>query len=349
MNNHLTSITAVIPAYNAESTIRDALISVVSQSRPPDSIVVVDDASSDNTIAVADQYLRGCSVRYEIVRQPANSGPAAARNAGIHAANGEWIAFLDADDVWLPDKLKIQMELVQDISGGGVQAAGSPTEGGASDPRNISRLSLRDFCIRNPVVTSTVLVRKQIIEAAGGFDEQFRGPEDYDLWMRIAACAESSRRDGNRVVFVCGDAVVTTAGTDPSVDTPECGVRSFSLPNNDGYASLMLHLHVPLVWYRVQEGSLSMNEVTFLPQVLRVIKKAYGKGGALAGFKLRSGARSYQFAVAAWAAAENGRTASGFRLLIRSLMECPLSSHPDFGFWMWFKIFIFVLKRAIHR
>ncbi|OGV85771.1 MAG: hypothetical protein A2340_15445 [Lentisphaerae bacterium RIFOXYB12_FULL_60_10] len=91
------------------------------------------------------------------------------------------------------------------------------------------------FAIANPVATSTVLLRRDVFEAVGGFDEQFRGPEDYDLWMRVA-----------------------DRGT-------------------------VLKLETPLARYRHREGSLSVDDRKFLPQVIRVIEKAYGPGGVLSG------------------------------------------------------------------
>lgn len=94
-----STVAAVIPTYNSAHLIRRALDSVVAQTRPVDEIIVVDDGSTDNTEEVVKAY---AGVRY--IRQE-NSGAAIARNNGIFAAQSEWIAFLDADDEWLPDKI----------------------------------------------------------------------------------------------------------------------------------------------------------------------------------------------------------------------------------------------------
>jgi len=102
------NISVVIPAYNAAGTIGRALDSVIAQTHPAREILVVDDGSTDRTAQVVSEY----GGRVEYLYQD-NAGPGAARNAGIRAAHGEWIAFLDADDEWLPHRLALQAELLQ--------------------------------------------------------------------------------------------------------------------------------------------------------------------------------------------------------------------------------------------
>ena len=98
-------ISVVIPAFNAEKTIARAVESVLAQSRPADEIIVIDDGSKDNTADVIRSY--GDKV---ILIQQENAGASVARNAGLKNASGDWIAFLDCDDEWLPEKLKLQSE-----------------------------------------------------------------------------------------------------------------------------------------------------------------------------------------------------------------------------------------------
>jgi glycosyltransferase involved in cell wall biosynthesis len=93
-------VSVVIPAYNAASVLPRAIESVLGQTSRPEEVIVVDDGSTDNTAQVATQY--GPSITY--IRQD-NAGASAARNRGIAEATGEWIAFLDSDDEWLPPKL----------------------------------------------------------------------------------------------------------------------------------------------------------------------------------------------------------------------------------------------------
>ena len=104
MNDDI-SISVVIPAWNAEETLARALESVLAQTRPPDEIIVVDDASTDGTVRLAKSYADQ-GVSFLSLRE--RRGAAAARNTGIRGAKGRWIAFLDADDEWLPTKLEKQ-------------------------------------------------------------------------------------------------------------------------------------------------------------------------------------------------------------------------------------------------
>ncbi|MBN1764437.1 MAG: glycosyltransferase family 2 protein, partial [Sedimentisphaerales bacterium] len=102
------NVSVVIPAYNAEGTVGRAVESVLQQTREADEIIVIDDGSNDGTAATLQKY--GEPVRYIYQN---NAGPGAARNNGIKAAQYEWVAFLDADDEWLPDKLQLQMDVLQ--------------------------------------------------------------------------------------------------------------------------------------------------------------------------------------------------------------------------------------------
>ena len=274
----MPTVTAVIPTYEAEQTIGPALESVLAQDAPCSEIVVVDDASTDDTVVVARETLETSGFRFQISALPGNVGPAAARNRGIAQADGEWIAFLDGDDAWMPWKLAHQLSALEahpeaGMICGGVQSFGSDAElahrQAAASPANadVRDVSLTDFIENNPVATSTVVVRRDVLNEVGGFDPQFRGPEDLDLWLRIAV----------RTRIVMTDAVAS------------------------------LYRHVP--------GSLSMDERTFLPEVLRVLDKAFGDGGALAGHReLRQTARATQLWNASWMAFHRGDRGRATRL-----------------------------------
>ena len=275
-------ISVVVPAFHAEGTIAAALGSVLGQGVGEIEIIVVDDASTDETVQVARRALSN-HPHHRIIELQENRGPAGARNAGVREASGEWIAFLDGDDVWLPWRLRAQQAFMGSdvglICGGTVEMgeeAPEPVEGGVSS----RTLALRDFAVRNEVATSTVLVRRQLVIDAGMFDERFRGPEDYDLWIRIAARAK------------------------------------------------VLKLDWPLVRYRDVPGSLSRDERTFLPEVLRVLDKAYEPDGALHDIPASRRTKAYQHLCAAWMAAERGAKARAYRLLLASLARCPFTFKP---------------------
>jgi glycosyltransferase involved in cell wall biosynthesis len=171
--NLSVSVTAVIPAYNSAAYIGNALRSVLGQTSPPREIIVVDDGSADGTAEVAACYPI-CVIRQK------NGGPGAARNAGIRAASGEWIALLDADDCWNPDKLERQIPALNDPRLGVLSSTARYPPG---------PMSFEELWARNRVATSTVLLRKAAIEDAGYFDEDraLISVEDYNLWLRISA------------------------------------------------------------------------------------------------------------------------------------------------------------------
>lgn len=195
------SISAVIPAYNGASYLGSAVASVRRQSVGVSEIIVVDDGSVDDTAAVATSL--GPDVR--CLRQE-NAGPAAARNRGVEAAHGEWIAFLDADDQWTEDKTARQLaaidacpslalvasDMAQIDADGLVTEVSALTRAGlleqfqALDGRPVPN-ALAALLETNFIPTGTVLVRRQTLIEVGLFDPGIRYGEDLELWARLAA------------------------------------------------------------------------------------------------------------------------------------------------------------------
>ncbi len=190
-------VSVVLPAYNAERYLRQCLDSVFAQTYRPIEIIAVDDGSTDESPRIIRSY---SAVNY--MRQD-NRGPSAARNAGICAAKGKYIAFLDADDVWVPEKLAEQVPLLESNRGAGlvfadmrlVERDGDPQPSMFQKYRLTREFFGDDRCVTNPasklvwmnfIPTSSVVVRKEAVLGAGGFDETFRKAEDWDCWLRIA-------------------------------------------------------------------------------------------------------------------------------------------------------------------
>jgi len=276
------AVSVVMAAYDSSATVAEALDSVCDQSLPVAEILVVDDASPDDTAARAEAWLAvsGGAWRGQVIRLDRNGGPAAARNAGIRASTGDWIAFLDADDAWLPWRLERQFACLSEAPDAGLICGGTLLFDEAPDRAAVSptprELAPPDFVAHNPVATSTVLVRRAALEVTGGFDEQFRGPEDYDLWLRLS-----------------------------------------------GRVRCLL-LHEPLARYRQVAGSLSMDDRRFLPEVLRVLAKAFGPGGALEGHRAeRRVALAEQYTSASWMAYRRGARATALRHLLVAWRYCP--------------------------
>lgn len=184
-------ISVIIPSYNSVNTIERALDSVRLQKLKPDEIIIVDDCSTDGMSGVVKQWAERHRIDVKLLHTDTNRGPAGARNLGISSASGDWIAFLDADDEWLPHRLSMQHDVLQwfdDIAFicGRIAREKKTVSECTLNKSDITELKLDDLAFENPIATSSVLVRKDVIEKLGGFDERFRGPEDYDLWIRIA-------------------------------------------------------------------------------------------------------------------------------------------------------------------
>jgi len=181
------SVSVVIPAYNYGPFLGEAIESALAQTYQPLEVIVIDDGSTDNTPEVAASY--GSRIRF--VRTP-NKGVSAARNAGIEISKGDLIAFVDADDRWLPNKLEIQIpHFLSDPAVGLVHAGNrvfdNETAATLCEPPVDSTASLHDLLKCCAVSASAVVVPRRIFKETGGFDERLAGGEDWDMWLRIAA------------------------------------------------------------------------------------------------------------------------------------------------------------------
>jgi glycosyltransferase involved in cell wall biosynthesis len=181
-------VSVIIPTYNRWPLVSEAVASVCAQRRPADEVIVVDDGSEDGT-ATALQAAYGAGVT---VVRGAHRGVAAARNVGVSSSTGDWIAFLDSDDVWRPDKLAAQVDFLEHHPNAricqtdeiwvrnGVRV--NPCAHHRKPSGEIFAPSLR-LCLVSP---SAVMLERTLFAAAGGFDASLPVCEDYDLWLRIA-------------------------------------------------------------------------------------------------------------------------------------------------------------------
>jgi len=194
--NVLPKVSVVIPSYQAGRFIREAVDSVLHQSYKDYEIIIVDDGSTDNTKEVLASY----GDRIKVLNQN-NMGVSAARNKGIMSSRGEYIAFLDADDLWLPDKLERQVTLLEEhpeiglvfsdmwvVGETDVPARDRPFLGKSafqigkpSKGKVFKHLFLNDF-----IPMPTAMVRRRCFEKVGLFDSAYDSCEDYDLWLRLS-------------------------------------------------------------------------------------------------------------------------------------------------------------------
>lgn len=194
-------VSVIMPTYNCAAYIRQAIDSVLGQRDASLELIVVDDGSTDDTAAILASY----GDRLRVLRQ-ANGGVAAARNAGLRAARGEFVGFLDADDLWLPWKLAVQLQHLRrhpdvgvvyaawqvwrsqrDGSFGTPPTCQAPPDDGVVPLEEAGSGWLYNRLLEDCIIhTSAVLLRRSLLARVGLFDEALRRGEDYDLWLRLS-------------------------------------------------------------------------------------------------------------------------------------------------------------------
>ena len=190
----------VVAAFNEEEVVGDAIRSVQAQTREDWELIVIDDGSDDGTARVANE-LAGGDPRIKVISQP-NAGLSAARNAGTAAGRADLVAFLDADDLWLPDYLEVAATVLEAEPGAGwaytdawaldsergrfrratAMSACQPPDTLPGDPFEVMKL-----LIRQNFMWVSATVRRQALEQVGAFNESMKSAEDIELWFRILA------------------------------------------------------------------------------------------------------------------------------------------------------------------
>lgn len=283
-------LSIVIPAFNVGPYIAAALHSALDQTYRGVEVIVVNDGSTDHTAQViADVMALRSDSRLRVIHQR-NGGLSAARNTGIAAAAGEFIGFLDADDVWHPTKAERHIRhLLADPTLGisyshsqYIEEDGRPT-GRIAATRKISP-SLRDMIKANHVGNgSTPVVRRICFKQAGTFRTSLRSCEDYELWCRILWATE---------------------------------LRAEAIPE-------------PLTLYRLRSDSLSFAYRTFVANADMAVESLRAELPGVPGRYFRAG-RAEHYRVAAWKAELTGQHREAVRLVMRSLQLCPWLILGDF-------------------
>lgn len=196
------SVSVVIPVYNRPQQVLEALYSVARQTVPPSEVIVVDDASTDQTKEAVANWIHTFQPKYiksKFVHEllPKNFGVSAARNRGVGLSTGKWIAFLDSDDVWKKKKLEMQLEFFarhpdcrwlhcderwlrdgQHLN----QKKNHKKEGTYLSPDSDLLARCLELCLVSP---SAVVLERSLLAECDGFDESFEVCEDFDLWLRL--------------------------------------------------------------------------------------------------------------------------------------------------------------------
>lgn len=182
-------VSVITPAFNRSAYLVMAVDSVLAQTFDKWELIVVDDGSTDKTREVLAPYLSDPRIRYYY---QSNKGQSAARNLGISVARGRYIGFLDSDDIWLPDKLALQVAVFERFPDIGVVHGDEITidaQGRPISSHNMARYSgsvTAQLLADNFVSMTTALARKDCFDVLGGFDEADRIAEDYELWLRLS-------------------------------------------------------------------------------------------------------------------------------------------------------------------
>jgi len=184
----MQQVSVIIPVYNRYTFLERAVTSVLGQSYRDFELIIVDDGSD---VSISGTTIAGCDPRISIIRLDQNCGVAAARNAGVKVSKGQWIAFLDSDDLWHRHKLQKQirwLEIYREMAimqtreiwiRNGIRV--NPPRSHEKIQGDLFKQSL-DRCMITP---SSVILSRSLFDSSGGFNESLRACEDYDLWLRI--------------------------------------------------------------------------------------------------------------------------------------------------------------------
>jgi glycosyltransferase involved in cell wall biosynthesis len=214
-------VSVIIPTWNRAAAVVEAVGDVLRQTETDLEVLVCDDGSTDESRARVQAI---ADPRLFWIDGPRSGCPAAPRNRGIGLARGEWIAFLDSDDRWLPSKLARQLEVASAAGVGAVSSNatrlrdGKPAGTVVDHPRPLIRTS--DLLSWNPVVCSSMVVRADVLRRCGGFpeDRAHLAIEDHALWLRVAALTDIAYVEESLVIYADEPATSVRAGIGANAD-----------------------------------------------------------------------------------------------------------------------------------
>lgn len=193
IDQEATSVSVILPFYNRGKTLSRAIESVLQQTRPVKELILIDDGSTDNSAQIAHSYTQQYD-HIKFVSQP-NQGAAAARNLGLTMAAGQWIAFLDSDDEWLPIKNEICSNIsIKQPNTEFIHTSYVTIRDGKTNLRLNNNVNLRENKIKLlsmfGIKTSTVVVSRSLLNKTGFFRTDLKTCEDYELFWRLVACSK---------------------------------------------------------------------------------------------------------------------------------------------------------------
>ena len=230
------TVSVIMPAFNAMSTIQASIESVLGQTFTDWELIIVDDCSSDSTVSIAQAFAAEDS-RLRLFQNSKNAGVAATRNKALSHAQGKWIAFLDSDDLWRSDKLELQLRFAEEV-GAKITYTGTAYMNAAGEVYNYylpaaPELSYKALLRRNLMSCSSVLVRRDVMVPFEGGDFH----EDYVTWLKILRHTGCSAYGLDKPLLI-----YRISGQSRSTKRIRSGLMIFRAYRQAGYGWLMSQL-----------------------------------------------------------------------------------------------------------
>ena len=227
--------------YNSENTIERALLSVITQSyKGSVEIIVVDDGSKDTSAEVVSNFIRQhpeCDIK--LLRQQ-NGGVSRARNIGLKNITGDYIALLDSDDAWFPEKLKIQIDCLE--TNEPIDFLGASFEGFGQKNGDLFKIEFRDLLFKNYFQPSTIIFRREVLSKIGYFNETQRYAEEGNYFMRIAREFNCFFLNKNLIIFGDGKAGFGESGLSANLKEMEKGeLQNLKFAYKKGWVNPILY------------------------------------------------------------------------------------------------------------
>jgi glycosyltransferase involved in cell wall biosynthesis len=253
-------VSVILTTYNSAAFVERAINSILTQTYPIYEIVVVDDASTDETISTVKKYLRGNSLK--VIQSKHNMGPSFSRNKGLKYITGEFFAFMDSDDHWAPDRLAVMVQALntsksdvvycnQEIVDNNGSKLGIQSDSYPMRPTKNEKFM--DFIFkRNVIGTSAVLARSSIAKKVL-FDETLRSAEDYDFWIRYASTGSSFHYIEKPLVYYRVHEFNISKDRELAlISTQKVLIKNHSLARTDSAVNNMMRHYAVLVLSRLR-------------------------------------------------------------------------------------------------
>lgn len=225
----MDKISVIIPMYNAARTVARAVDSVFKQTYNASyQVVVVNDGSTDNSLRIIQEYMEIFPDRDICLINKPNGGVSSARNAGFLAAQGEWIALLDSDDEWVPEKIECQMNILYqhpNIDFLGCNLKGQQTRILWRLKKTLSPIKVWELLIKMHPQTSTAIFKRSILQDVGFYNEKMRYAEDGEYWVRICHRKNCFFLPDELVIYDGGKAGFGVSGLSANISAMQQGQR----------------------------------------------------------------------------------------------------------------------------